>query len=238
MLFNNQNEDHSYWISFTDLVSGFMVVFIVVSLLSLNAKKPDPEPKAAPPILEKNEINGRYKEWIENFQRIIKKERWQAIEVADSATIRFSVRATSPEPLFKEGSSTPTAYFDKILFQFLPYYLSELHQLYLKQDSFIIREIRIEGHTDSRNGYISNLKLSSERALAIQEKLLKYCDLKGYDSTFKAFIEKNSIACGYSYSRRLDKFGKYLTSPEMVEDYAKSRRVELRILLDYQNKNK
>ncbi len=230
MLFNNQNEDHSYWISFTDLVSGFMVVFIVVALLSLKQTVPPPPPPPCPDIID---VRGRYQEFVDNFRIIIEKKGWQSIEIADSATIRFSVRSTSPSPLFDQGSSTPTAYFDRILFQFIPDYLAELHKLYAKKDSFIIREIRIEGHTDSKSDYLFNLKLSSERALAVQQKLLVHPVWQIYDPQFKSFLEKNSIACGYSYSRRLDKSGNYLTNPGMVEDYDKSRRVEFRILLDY-----
>lgn len=235
MLFNNNNDDQSYWISFTDLVSGFMVAFIVISLLSINTVQKEEQEKKEP-LADTTQVGGRYKEFVENFQKIIEQREWQAIEIADSATIRFSVRATSPSPLFEDGSSTPTPYFDQILFQFIPDYLSELHNLYVKQDSFIISEIRIEGHTDSRSEYLPNLKLSSERAYAVQEKLFRHPEWEHYDEKFKSFIKKNSIACGYSYSRLLDKYGNYLTSPDMMEDKAKSRRVEFRILLDYQNK--
>jgi outer membrane protein OmpA-like peptidoglycan-associated protein len=235
MLYNKNSEDQSYWISFTDLVSGFMVVFIVISLLSINTVQ-EKEQEIKEPIADTTEVSGRYKEFVENFQKIIEQRGWEAIEIADSATIRFSVRATSPSPLFEDGSSTPTIYFDRILYQFIPDYLSELYTLYSKQDSFSIREIRIEGHTDSRSNYLINLDLSSKRAYAVQQRLFRHPAWEHYDENFKKFVQKNSIACGYSYSRLLDKYGKYSTSPDMVEDRAKSRRVEFRILLDYQNK--
>lgn len=238
-MFNHTGDDNSHWVSFTDLVMGFMVVFIVISLkLKNNPDKTAPEQtkvsnEAAhvPTALE-----GRYLECVENFRKIVNESGWPAIQIADSATIRFATRTSSQKPLFLEGSNEPTDYFYHILFSFIPKYIEELDRLNKKQDSIVIKEIRIEGHTDSRNDYLYNLELSSKRALTIQTILLKHPVWSKYPLAFKKFVEQNTIACGYSFSRTLDENGIRVDESKLKEDFSKSRRVEFRILLDYKNK--
>lgn len=239
MFWQKQEEDHSHWISFTDLVLGFMIVFIVISLVALFQLKPCPECPTClvcPPPCPGPETStsGKYSELVEIFRKRL--QGYQAVEIADSATIRFSMRSTSPSPLFRNGEDRPTTYFKTILDKFLPIYFEELDTLYKDQktEGFIIREIRIEGHTDSRGDYLENLKLSSNRALQVQQYLLqKLEDSKKYDNKFIEFIQKNSLACGYSFSRRLDKKGNIIENTSQSEDFDKSRRVEFRILLEY-----
>lgn len=239
MFSQKKEEDHSHWISFTDLVSGFMIVFIVISLIALFQLKPCP---TCPPPCPSSDIDTisnvtglKYIELVDIFRNRL--QGWQAVEIADSATIRFSVQQTSPDPLFREGKDEPTTYFKSILDRFLPIYFEEMYKLYGKQatEKFQIREIRIEGHTDSRGPYMENLILSSNRALRVQQYLLLHPGIKQYGNQFSRFMEKNSIACGYSFSRLLDNQSRLLESSGQNEDLDKSRRVEFRIILEYKN---
>jgi outer membrane protein OmpA-like peptidoglycan-associated protein len=96
-----------------------------------------------------------------------------------------------------------------------------------------IREIRIEGHTDSKGEYLDNLNLSSGRALKVQEYILKGLSKRSYTVKFQGFVKRNSIACGYSSSRLLDSTSHHIIQSHLPEDRDKSRRVEFRVILEY-----
>ena len=108
MFLKQQLEEHNYWISFTDLVSGFLVIFIVATLTLITKNKKDnlPDP-----------LNTKYKELIEDFRTDLAGIR--EVEITDDATIRFRIDETSLSPLFRENKSTPTTYFRGVLDQFV-----------------------------------------------------------------------------------------------------------------------
>jgi outer membrane protein OmpA-like peptidoglycan-associated protein len=236
-LFSQGNRDeNSHWISFSDLFAGFMVVFIIISILSINKTN----------LLERSldgnsdkPVEAHYAEMVDNFRKIINDNKIEGVGIADSATIRFYADEGSKDLLFVDGESIPTDYFNKILNEFIPVYVKELHKVYTqKGQSASIKEIRIEGHTDSRSSYQFNLKLSGERANAIHEKLFLHDIWNKYDKGFKEFVRSKSITCGYSFSKRLDRMGNYISDSGKPEDFNKSRRVELRVFLSLKGTTK
>ena len=78
-------------------------------------------------------------------------------------------------------------------------------------------KIIIEGHTDSDGGYIYNLKLSQDRALAVMEYLLTLDFSKEHN------IKPLMIASGRAYLDAISKDG--------VEDKEASRRIEIKFRL-------
>ncbi len=80
-----------------------------------------------------------------------------------------------------------------------------------------LNKIVIEGHTDSDGGYIYNLKLSQDRALAVMEYLLTLDFSKKYN------IKSLVIASGRSYLDAIKKDG--------IEDKEASRRIEIKFRL-------
>ena len=78
-------------------------------------------------------------------------------------------------------------------------------------------KIIIEGHTDSDGGYIYNLKLSQDRALAVMEYLLSL------DFSKKHNIQPLMTASGRAYLDAIKKNG--------VEDKEASRRIEIKFRL-------
>lgn len=218
------DEENPYWISFTDLMSGFMVIFILVSLFLFTIVPPDP--------VIADPIKGKYAELVTVFR-----DKFRGIDQiqVDTSTIRFNIAENNKETaLFQRGDREPTAYCEEILDTFIPVFYNELLKIYEgDKDIFEIREIRIEGHTDSRGGYLYNLKLSSQRALKVQEYIVRGLTKREYSRGFQDFVRENSIACGYSFSHPLDKNGKPTSQSNLPEDLDKSRRVEFRILLEY-----
>lgn len=213
--------ENPYWISFTDLMSGFMVIFILVSLF-LFAKEDEADP-----------LMGKYTELVGIFRKKFK--GIPEIKVADDATIRFHITQDSATTFFLEAKEEPTFYCQTVLDKFIPIFYQEvLNLLEHAKDSFNIREIRIEGHTDSKGDYLYNLNLSSGRALKVQEYILEGLDNRLYSPEFQEFVKRNTIACGYSYSHVLDSTSHLVTLTNLPEDRDKSRRVEFRIMLEYQ----
>jgi len=224
MFWRKSDEENPYWISFTDLMSGFMVIFILVSLF-LFAKKNPP-----PPV---DPLKGKYAELVNVFQ-----ERFSSIPEIDvdttNAVIRFLITENKETTFFLRAEREPTKYCEEVLDKFIPVFYDEIQKIKdISKDSFQIREIRIEGHTDSQGEYLYNLKLSSQRALKVQEYIIRGLAKRDYPREFQYFIKGNSIACGYSFSHPLDKNGNPTAQSALPEDLDKSRRVEFRILLEY-----
>ncbi len=84
-----------------------------------------------------------------------------------------------------------------------------------------IETIVIEGHTDSDGGYLYNLKLSQDRALAVMNYLLTLPVAKKYN------LQKILTASGRSFIDRIMVNGK--------EDKEASRRIEIKFRLKNQN---
>ncbi|MEM1118849.1 MAG: hypothetical protein AAGJ18_00285 [Bacteroidota bacterium] len=210
-------EEQNYWISYTDLVTGFMIIFIILTLILFNRQQ------------EKITVEAKYKELSNVFKTRLDSN---IIEITDYATIRFT--AKEGQPLFEKTEYYPTPYFKELLDQFIPIYFSQIDSIVFQDTSRVvsIKELRIEGHTDSDSDYLSNLRLSSNRALKVQRHILENKSFQRLNGDFKDFIRKSSIAVGYSESQLLDENGDLVEISHKPENQDYSRRVEFRILLE------
>ena len=161
----------------------------------------------------------------------------QSIELGPDGTIRF--KAKPGTNLFEPNRYDITPQFAVALDSFIPKYWSVL----TSDTSYFnyIKEIRIEGHTDTvppkgiANSYIYNLNLSSLRASSV----LNY--LRENDVYVEANTEQQKrmnflfTSIGFSFSRALndDKEYVYLSSNKQVNNEI-SRRVEFRIVTSNQ----
>ncbi|MBO4471001.1 MAG: OmpA family protein [Clostridia bacterium] len=118
---------------------------------------------------------------------------------------------------FETGSSEIRQEGKDLLDRFIPVYLDVLLR---DQYSDYLGEIIIEGHTDSKGSYESNLKLSQNRALQVALYCLKMPSLTADQ---KAQLQKILTAKGRSYADLI-----YVNG---VEDADASRRVEFKFSL-------
>ena len=118
---------------------------------------------------------------------------------------------------FETGSAEIRQEGKDLLDRFIPVYLDVLLR---DQYSDYLGEIIIEGHTDSKGSYESNLKLSQNRALQVALYCLKMPSLTGEQ---KAQLQKILTAKGRSYAD--------LIYVDGVEDADASRRVEFKFSL-------
>lgn len=227
LLKKNGNGNESNWISFSDIMTGLMVIFMFISIsyiveVQKKQKERDiifEEFKATKEQLYaelENEFKDDFKEW--------------QVELDKDLSIKF----TNPEVLFESGQTSIRPYFAQILTEFLPRYFSILMQEKYKKK---IAEIRIEGHTDNvpaqkfdSDPYIGNIMLSQLRSAQV----LKYFRNMDYYKSLSMIDEQRLqfwiTANGLSYGRTLDdnKQMTALSGKPANNDF--SRRVEFRII--------
>ena len=125
----------------------------------------------------------------------------------------LSIRFQEPSMLFDEAQSDLKPKFKEILDDFFPRYIAVLSRSKYKDN---IKEIRIEGHTNSNGDYFSNMELSQDRTRSV----LQYC-MGMMSKEEEEWLRGVITANGLSSSHLILKNG--------VEDKDLSRRVEFRI---------
>jgi outer membrane protein OmpA-like peptidoglycan-associated protein len=125
----------------------------------------------------------------------------------------LSIRFQEPSMLFDEAQSDLKPKFKEILDDFFPRYIAVLSRSKYKDN---IKEIRIEGHTNSNGDYFSNMELSQDRTRSV----LQYCMgmmSKEEEEWLRGVITANGLSSSHLILRN------------GVEDKNLSRRVEFRI---------
>jgi outer membrane protein OmpA-like peptidoglycan-associated protein len=228
----NNKGNESNWISFSDIMTGLMVIFMFIAISYI--VEVQKKQKERDIIFEEFKATKEqlYAELENEFKDDFKK--WQ-VELDKNLSIKF----TNPDVLFESGQTTIRPYFAQILDDFLPRYFNVLLKEKYKDK---ISEIRIEGHTDTvaalkydQDSYIGNIILSQLRSAQV----LKYFRNMEY---YKNLSKKDEhrlqfwlTANGLSYGRTLDD-NKQLTalSGKPVNNNF-SRRVEFRIITTSEN---
>lgn len=128
--------------------------------------------------------------------------------------------ALESDVLFESGKYELTEAGRRFVDQFLPVYLNVL---FSEEYKGYVSEIIIEGHTDSTGGYLSNLELSQQRALAVASYVLGD-SCRAVSADVKNQLRPVVTVNGRSFSDRIfDANG--------VEDMAASRRVVFKFRL-------
>jgi outer membrane protein OmpA-like peptidoglycan-associated protein len=164
---HGEGDDKAFWISFADLMTALMVLFLVVMAVALltitraqTAPSP-PIPKPAPPT-PKTEVSKPVTPEIEEIEKLIK----QLAAAVDAAPgVRFDARRHvidfGDRARFETGSHRLDASSARLLREFVPQLLaitqSELGQRW-------VRRVVVEGFADPRGNYLYNLNLSLQRA--------------------------------------------------------------------------
>ena len=128
--------------------------------------------------------------------------------------------ALESDVLFDSGEYGLSSGGQSFIAKFLPIYLEVLFSDEYKD---YVAEVIIEGHTDSDGGYLENLKLSQQRALAVASHVLSD-NYRGISGAEKRALREVLTVNGRSYSDRiLDANGR--------EDKDASRRVVFKFRL-------
>ncbi len=128
--------------------------------------------------------------------------------------------ALKSDVLFESGQYKLSSRGKRFIDSFLPVYLNVLFSEEYKP---YIAEIIVEGHTDSDGGYMSNLELSQQRALAVASYVLGD-SCKAVESSVKMQLRPVMTVNGRSYSD-------LITDERGREDKDASRRVVFKFRL-------
>lgn len=178
----SQNEETTYWLSYSDMMAALLLVFVlIISFTMLQAKKQYED------RTKKLEVQ---EELIEEQQKIMSEQQEQLDRIIgvksnliedlkkafDGTDLKVSVDPQTGAITFDSSILFDVNMYDlkpsgeEFLEAFLPRYLNVLLQDKYKS---YISEIIIEGHTDTNGTYMHNLELSQERALSVATFCLK-----------------------------------------------------------------
>lgn len=221
MRLKKRSEEHSegniFWITMTDLMTGLVMVFIVMFFYTYMTSH-----------MEMIKQNLAKENATKELKASLKAQNLNATVDAITGVVKIS-----DLELFELGSYTLSekgkAYLDK----FAPAYFNSIFS-----NNFLnknIEKIIIQGHTDSQTfkgkysedeQYMKNMELSLNRAFSVAN----YMSQTPYNKENGDKLRKMILVEGASFSQPIILNGK--------EDYQKSRRVELKIVMkDLSKKN-
>ena len=209
------------WLSVSDLMSGLMMVFMLVSIMLIRDA-----------IVFKQEyesVNTRITEIAEDLRKEFSKdmEKWGADFIEESLEFRF----LTPEVNFQKGKSDLKPRFEDILSDFFPRYLEVLKPY--RDD---IKEVRLEGHTSSewnadstdKEAYFENMDLSQRRTRSVLHYVYGLPAVV-QDDLQREWVKANIVAVGLSSS-------KLIRHRNGNENKRLSRRVTFRVITTAEEK--
>lgn len=214
---------HNIWMSVSDLMTGLMVIFLFIAIAYIYRVQQN-QTVLTDYVDTKNKLHDKL---ISEFAEDTLK--WQMAIGKD-----LSMKFNNPTVLFAQGSWMLTPQFKEILDEFLPRYFHILLNDELKSS---IKEIRIEGHTDTvaypsldMDPYLANVILSQRRALSVLRYFRQMPAFEQFTQQQRQLLEFWFTANGLSYGKSLDRDGAYALHSGKPIDLELSRRVEFRII--------
>ena len=217
-LHKKNEEEHDFWMSYTDLMAGFLVIFIIASLIAYSNFREQQ-------VMTKNDL----KNMIQSYKDILVSNEEINVQFDENRGSIILTHKERDKYLFKSGQAQMEPELQRFIGSHGKAMVQKTISLW-KKHKYTNIEMRIEGHTDpswdgtrgTDYGYIKNLELSSQRANAVYTYILNDLDLSDDE---KEFVKKNMISIGYSYSRRIanNDISDRRLDPE-------SRRIEFRII--------
>lgn len=169
--------EQEYWLSFSDLLAGLLMVFALVllsALYSLGTRIDD------------------YREEVEARQSLISRIESELQQSGLEVAVDSVGTVVFDGALFPEAESNFVPGGRDDLEAFATSYLdlvfgSDLGLQLQKQLDAIV----VEGHTNDNGSYISNLRLSQDRAFAVMEVLLDVARAGAYEGDLKRYVTAN-----------------------------------------------
>ena len=206
----DNSQDNIFWVTMTDLMTALVLVFIVMFFYSYMSS-----------YYEKIQGQLEQKKAADALEKTLEAQNIQASVDGTTGIVKIS-----DLELFELNSYELSPRGKKYLDKFAPAYFNSLFtNEYLDKN---IQKIIIQGHTDSQTfkgrfsadeQYMKNMELSLKRAYSVAN----YMTGTQYNKSNGERLRKMIIVEGASFSSPVIENGK--------EDYAKSRRVELKLVM-------
>jgi flagellar motor protein MotB len=214
------DEENPYWMSFSDLMSGLLIIFILaaVALIIELTQKTDNIDKTIKELVQAEKVRRNI---IIDIQEELAKQNIR-VEIVDNDTI---IRI--PESTLSFESAQNKLPDDEVVQQSVRAIGLALHSAIQTNERFkYLDTVFIEGHTDSERIWYKgkgNWGLSADRAISIWNVWQEETGLSPKLDDFKNGYGKNLFSVsGYAATRRVDEV------EETDEQKAKNRRIDLR----------
>lgn len=209
-----KDEEISYWLSFSDLMSGLLIIFILLSVYMLLDYK-----SAASELDATKQTLAEYTHMNTNIIEKLKAALGSSISIdSDTGTL-----VLNSELLFDPGKSELKPAGKAFLNEIMPAYFKVLFKDPEIREN--IAGITIEGYTDDQGTYEYGLSLSYNRALSVYYYMLNDPGFQEYHADMKRLI----ILTGRSEAGYLPRH-----KNETLEEWRKrNRRVEIKFDLKY-----
>lgn len=209
----------SNWVSLSDMMTGLMLIFLLISILTIShvIKRES----------ERTELLKEFKntksELYEELERTFggKRDDW-GIEITRDLSVKFE----NPDVHFGYLSANITPNFREILNEFIPLYIEIINK---PKYSDKIKEVRIEGHTAAWDDYLFTINLSQDRSNAVLTYILASLHFASLSQDNQDKIKFWFTSNGLGNGRTVDDAGKF-TFYSKKGISVKSRRVEFRIV--------
>jgi|LFRM01.1.fsa_nt_gb chemotaxis protein MotB len=233
----NKEEEVNYWPSYSDLMAGILIVFMLLFIYIFAGYQTDKQRREIEHATAQQELKKKDQE-LERTKKELGETRQRVIELSSTKEKIIDLLREEFEKenlkveidddtgaiklkdsiLFDTGKSIIKEEGKKFLQKFIPVYVrillgnSEVQQQ--------LAEIIVEGHTDDVGSYLYNLDLSQDRAFNV----VKYLLGEEFDYEYKEELKKYITANGRSFS-------KLIYDEDQNVDRDKSRRVEFQFRL-------
>ena len=214
----DSQENNIFWVTMTDLMTALVLVFMVLFFYTYITS-----------FYDKLERTTAQQKASEALEQTLQEKQLSAVVDTSSGVVKIS-----DLELFDINSYELSPKGKQYLSSFTPAYLDSLFSNeYLNTH---IDKIIIQGHTDSQTykgefsedeQYMKNMELSLKRALTVANFMTN----TPYNKAHGDKLRKMIIVEGASFSSPV-------LNPQGKEDFAKSRRVELKIVMKEKNKYK
>lgn len=208
------NEENIFWVTMSDMLLGLMMVFMTLFVLTITG-------------FSQQKLNQQTTQ-SEVAKNLIKNMQEQKINATiDKMTGQVKI---SDLELFDVNSYNLSEKGKIYLDKFIPIYINTIFSN--KNLSDKITSVVIQGHTDSQTyagisskegQFTKNMNLSLKRANAVESYIFQ----TNYNKKYTDKLTKTLIVEGKSYTEPILVNGK--------EDYNKSRRVELKLIVKDSN---
>ena len=203
-------EENVFWVTMSDMLLGLMMVFMTLFVLAMTGYSQSKLQEQATQSKVAEQLSKALKE--QKIDASINKVTGQ-VEISDLE-------------LFDVNSYQLSANGRKYLDKFIPVYVNTVFSNSELYDKIV--NVVIQGHTDSQTysgiaskegQFLTNMDLSLKRANSVAQYLFK----TGYNKKYTDKLTKTVVVEGKSFTDPVFVNGK--------EDYAKSRRVELELIV-------
>jgi len=194
-----------FWISFSDLMSALMVLFLVVMAVTLIA--------VTKSVTAVEEAKIRREKDIKEVMALIKRESLKKSVQVDEVTYKIDLGEIVR---FDSGSYAIKPEAARFLRDYVPVLLQARNS---PEGLKWLRRIVVEGYTDTDGTYLYNLRLSQDRSRSV------VCELFAVPSAGEIPLTQAQLR----QIQDLFLVGGYSFNTSVVEDKAAARKVELKI---------